>query len=139
MRNLTAGPRCGSPSLRWPRIRAQRTPLNTRFLPAHAGPNETRGARACEPGGGGPLYAFREPPIDCRRLSVAALAVFAGMRNGGRRDGAVDAGMVIGIEPSGALGAVIGTIAEASPVLRQCGGGCAQQQRHCHAEFYCTH
>jgi hypothetical protein len=23
--------------------------------------------------------------------------------------------------------------------LRQCSGGCAQQQRHCHAEFYCTH
>jgi hypothetical protein len=23
--------------------------------------------------------------------------------------------------------------------LRQCSGGCAQQQRHCHAKFYCTH
>jgi hypothetical protein len=113
--------------------------MNTRVSRAHDGPNETRGAVACGLSGGGSLYAFRQPPIGRRRLSVAAPAVFAGMRSGGRRDLAVDAGMVIGVEPSGALGTVIGTIAEASSFLRQCSGGCAQQQRHCHAKFYCTH
>ena len=139
-RDLTAGPSCGSTSLRRPHLRAlSKTRMNTRFPPAHDGPNETRDARACGLSDGGSLYAFRQPPIDRRRLSVAVPAVFAGMRSGGRRDVAVDAGMVIGVEPSGALGTVIGTIAEASPFLRQCSGGCAQQQRHCHAKFYCTH
>jgi hypothetical protein len=99
--------------------RAAKTRMNTRVSPAHDGPNETRGARACGPGGGGSHYAFRQPHIDRRRLSVAAPAVFAGMRTGGWRDVAVDARMVIGVEPSGALGTVIGTIAEASPFLRQ--------------------
>ena len=69
------------------------------------------------------------------RLSVAVRpAVFAGMRAGGRREAAVDAGMIIGVEPSGALRTVLGTIAE-TPALRQCRRGYAQQQRHCHDKF----
>lgn len=53
------------------------------------------------------------------RLSVGTPAWFAGMRTGGRPDVAVDAGMIIGVEPSGALRTVIGTIAETSTLLRQ--------------------
>jgi hypothetical protein len=39
LRDLTAGPRCGSASLRRPRVRAlAKTRMNTRFSPAHDGP-----------------------------------------------------------------------------------------------------
>jgi hypothetical protein len=77
--------------------------------------------------------------LDRRRLSVATPALSAGMRSGGRRDVAVDAGMIIGVEPSGALRTVIGTITETLPLLRQCSRACAQQQPHCHDKFCYAH
>jgi hypothetical protein len=77
--------------------------------------------------------------IDRRRLSVATSALSAGMRTGGRPDVAVDAGMIIGVEPSGALRTVIGTITETLPLLRHCSRGCAQQQPHCHDKFCYAH
>jgi hypothetical protein len=56
--------------------------------------------------------------IDRCRLSVATPALSARMRTGGRPDVAVDAGMIIGVEPSSALRTVIGTITETLPLLR---------------------
>jgi hypothetical protein len=53
------------------------------------------------------------------RLSVGTPAWSPGMRTGGRPDVAVNAWMVIRVEPSGALRTVIGTIAETSALLRQ--------------------
>jgi hypothetical protein len=85
-------------------------------------------------------YAFYQLNIDRCWLSVAARRPRPrGMRTGGWRDVAVDARMIIGVELSGALRAVIGTITETLPLLRQCSRGCAQQQSHCHAKFYCAH
>src|SRR5580704_19442240 len=74
---------------------------------------------------------FYRSNIDRFLLSVAGrLPRSLGMRTGGWDDATVDARMIIGVEPSRALGAVIGTITETS-TLRHCGRGRAQQQRHC--------
>jgi hypothetical protein len=72
-------------------------------------------------------------------ISRCVSAAFAGMRTGEWRDVAVDAKMQLGIEPSSAVKIVIGTITVTLRTLRQCGRRCAQQQRHCHDEFRCTH
>jgi hypothetical protein len=77
-------------------------------------------AIACIPSGGGPLYLFFQLNIVRCWLSVAVRpAAIAGMRSGGRRDVAVNARMIVGVEPSRALRTVIGTIAETSTLLRQ--------------------
>ena len=72
-------------------------------------------------------------------ISRCARAPSARMRAGGWRAVAVDAEMQLGIEPSGAVKIVIGTITVTLRALRQCSRGCAQQQRHCHDKFRCTH
>src|SRR5580704_9965844 len=72
-------------------------------------------------------------------ISRSVSAAFAGMRTGGWRDIAVDAKMQFGVEPPGAVKIVIGTITVTLRTLRQCGRRCAQQQRHCHDKFRCTH
>src|SRR6202035_5893730 len=72
-------------------------------------------------------------------ISRCVSAALAGMRTGGWRDVAVDAKMQLGIEPSGAVKIVIGTITVTLRTLRQCSRGCAQQQRHCHDKVRCTH
>ena len=54
-------------------------------------------------------------------------------------DVAVEAGMIIVVEPSTAVVIVIGSIAGTLPILRQCGRGCAQQQRHGDDKICCTH
>ena len=87
----------------------------------------------------GLLCPFYQSNIDRFLLSVAGrLPRSLGMRTGGWDDATVDARMIIGVEPSRALGAVIGTITETS-TLRHCGRGRAQQQRHCHDRFCCAH
>jgi len=63
----------------------------------------------------------------------------AGMHTSGWRDVAVDAKMQLGVEPSGAVIIVIGTITVTLRTSRQCSRGCAHQQRHCHDKFRCTH
>ena len=72
-------------------------------------------------------------------ISHCVRTASAGMRTGGWRDVAVDAKMQFGVESSSAVKIVIGTITVTLRTLRQCRRSCAQQQRHCHDKFRCTH
>src|SRR4029077_7376614 len=78
-----------------------------------------------------PSSVYRSLLAISRRVSAA----FAGMRTCGWRDVAVDAKIQLGIEPSGAVKIVIGTITVTLRTLRQCSRRCAKQQRRCHDKF----